>query len=73
VHGKVVAGFASFKNHLAYLPHSGSVFTELRDELGDYVTTSGSLHFPIDKPLPEPLVKKLIDVRLRQLRQEPRC
>lgn len=68
VHGKVVAGFAAFKNHLAYLPHSGSVFQELRDDLGDYVTTSGSLHFPVDKPLPESLVKKLIDVRLQQVR-----
>jgi uncharacterized protein YdhG (YjbR/CyaY superfamily) len=67
VNGKVVAGFAAFKNHLAYLPHSGSVFPELREDLGDYVTTSGSLHFPIDKPPPESLVKKLIDVRLRQI------
>jgi len=40
IHGKVVAGFAAFKNHLAYLPHSGSVFPELREELGDYVTRS---------------------------------
>jgi uncharacterized protein YdhG (YjbR/CyaY superfamily) len=27
--GKVIAGFAAFKNHLSYLPHSGSVFPEL--------------------------------------------
>ena len=25
VDGKTVAGFAAFKNHLSYLPHSGSV------------------------------------------------
>ncbi len=67
VHGKVVAGFAAFKNHLAYLPHSGSVFQELPDELAGYVKTSGSLHFAIDTPLPEPLVRKLIEVRLRHL------
>jgi uncharacterized protein YdhG (YjbR/CyaY superfamily) len=69
IDGKVVAGFAAFKNHLAYLPHSGSVFPELRDELAEYVTTSGSLHFPIDRPLPEALVRKLIEVRLPQVRQ----
>jgi uncharacterized protein YdhG (YjbR/CyaY superfamily) len=67
--GKVIAGFAAFKNHLAYLPHSGSVFPELGDELANYVTTSGSLHFPIDRPLPDALVQKLIEVRLRQVRQ----
>jgi uncharacterized protein YdhG (YjbR/CyaY superfamily) len=33
LHGKTVAGFAAFKNHLSYLPHSGSVFPELKDEL----------------------------------------
>jgi uncharacterized protein YdhG (YjbR/CyaY superfamily) len=65
--GRVIVGFAAFKNHLAYLPHSGSVFNELRDELAGYTSTEGSLHFPIDKPLPKALVKKLIAVRLRQV------
>jgi len=66
---KVIAGFAAFKEHLAYLPHSGSVFQELPDDLAGYEMTSGSLHFSIDKPLPEALVRKLIEVRLRQVGQ----
>jgi uncharacterized protein YdhG (YjbR/CyaY superfamily) len=68
LNGKVIAGFAAFKNHLAYLPHSGSVFTELREELAGYTSTEGSLHFPIDKPLPKALVQKLIAVRLSQVK-----
>ncbi|MGH3265948.1 MAG: iron chaperone [Trebonia sp.] len=64
--GKTVAGFAAFKNHLSYLPHSGSVFPQLKDELTGYSTTTGSLHFDIGRPLPAPLVEKLISVRLRQ-------
>jgi uncharacterized protein YdhG (YjbR/CyaY superfamily) len=67
--GKVLAGFAAFKNHLAYLPHSGSTFAELKKELAGYSSTEGSLHFPIDKPLPKSLVKKLIAVRLRQIKK----
>ena len=55
VGGKVVAGFAAFKNHLAYLPHSGSVLPGLADELAGYEWSSGSLHFAIDKPLPDDL------------------
>ena len=66
VRGKTIAGFAAFKNHLSYLPHSGSVFPQLKDELKDYTTTSGALHFGIGEPLPAPLVAKLIAVRLRQ-------
>jgi uncharacterized protein YdhG (YjbR/CyaY superfamily) len=65
VQGKVIAGFAAFKNHLSYLPHSGSVFPELESELVQYKTSSGALQFPIDKPLPKALVKKLIAVRKR--------
>src|SRR5258708_3219292 len=68
LNGKVIAGFAAFKNHLAYLPHSGSVFHELSDDLKGYTSTDGSLHFPIDKPLPKALVRKLIAVRLKQVK-----
>ena len=64
--GKVVAGFAAFKNHLSYLPHSGAVFPELRDEIAKYKTSSGALQFPVDRPLPKALVRKLIAVRKRQ-------
>jgi uncharacterized protein YdhG (YjbR/CyaY superfamily) len=66
VRGKTIAGFAAFKNHLSYLPHSGSVFPELSDELTGYSASSGALRFGIDEPLPVPLVEKLIAVRLQQ-------
>jgi uncharacterized protein YdhG (YjbR/CyaY superfamily) len=66
VRGKTIAGFAAFKNHLSYLPHSGSVFPQLKDELKGYSTSSGALRFSIDEPLPGPLVEKLIAIRLQQ-------
>src|SRR6202044_317569 len=52
VAGKTIAGFAAFKNHLSYLPHSGSVFPELAAELAGYERSSGALGFPVDPPLP---------------------
>jgi uncharacterized protein YdhG (YjbR/CyaY superfamily) len=66
VDGKAIAGFAAFKNHLSYLPHSGSVFPVLRDELANYKTSTGALRFPIDTSLPKSLVEQLIRVRLAQ-------
>jgi len=66
--GKVIAGFAAFKNHLSYLPHSGSVIPELSDDLAAYKSTAGSLHFPIDRPLPKTLVRKLVATRLKEVR-----
>jgi uncharacterized protein YdhG (YjbR/CyaY superfamily) len=62
--GKTIAGFAAFKNHLSYLPHSGSVIPQLAKETKGYASTKGSLHFPTDKPLPKALVRKLLSVRM---------
>lgn len=64
--GKVIAGFAAFKNHLSYLPHSGSVFPVLRDELAGYTFSTGALQFPVGTPLPKPLVEHLVRVRIAQ-------
>jgi len=64
VRGTTVAGIAAFKTHLSYLPFSGSVLGQLSDELRGYKMTKSSLHFPVDRPLPKTLVKKLIAVRL---------
>jgi uncharacterized protein YdhG (YjbR/CyaY superfamily) len=64
VRGKIVAGFAAFKDHLSYLPFSGSVLPQLADELEGYMMTKSALHFPIDQPLPKSLVRKLIEVRM---------
>ena len=65
--GKTIAGFAAFKSHLSYLPHSGSVIPQLAKETEGYTKTKGSLHFPVDKPLPKKLVKKLLDARLAEV------
>jgi uncharacterized protein YdhG (YjbR/CyaY superfamily) len=67
VRGKTVAGFAAFKNHLSYFPHSGSVLPELTDDIAGYGGSKGTLQFAVDTPLPKPLVRKLIAVRLSQL------
>ena len=67
VQGKTVAGFAAFKNHLSYLPHSGSVLSMLPDDIAPYEASKGALRFAVDKPLPKRLVKKLIITRMREL------
>jgi uncharacterized protein YdhG (YjbR/CyaY superfamily) len=70
--GKIVGGFAAFKDHLSYLPFSGSVLEQLQDELEGYAMTKSSLHFPIDRPLPKGLVEKLIAVRLAEIDRRSR-
>jgi uncharacterized protein YdhG (YjbR/CyaY superfamily) len=67
IDGKVVAGFAAFTNHLSYLPHSGSVLPGLAAELAGYEQTKGSLHFPIDQPLAQELVRLLVRAKMAEL------
>jgi uncharacterized protein YdhG (YjbR/CyaY superfamily) len=72
LHGKTIAGFAAFKDHLSYLPHSGRVLGELAGDLSGYTTTKGSLHFPVDRPLPRAVVERLIALRVREADQRSR-
>ena len=72
VRGKIVAGFAAFKNHLSYLPFSGSVLGQLAGELHGYEMTKSSLHFPVDQPLPDALVKRLIALRVSEANRRSR-
>jgi uncharacterized protein YdhG (YjbR/CyaY superfamily) len=68
VEGKTVAGFAAFRKHLSYLPFSGTVLSQLTDELEGYTMTKSALHFGVDEPLPKALVEKLIAVRRAETR-----
>ncbi len=66
VRGKMIAGFAAFKKHLSYFPHSGSVIPALGEDVAAFATSKGTLQFGIDTPLPRALVENLIAVRMSQ-------
>ncbi len=67
VGGKTVAGFAAFRNHVSYLPFSGTVLPQLAEELGDHAMTKSSLHLPIDRPPSKRLVRRLLELRLAEV------
>ena len=69
LNGKVICGFDAFKNHCSFFPHSSLVISELEKELVNYKTTKGALQFAVDKPLPKSLVRKLINTRIRLLKE----
>ena len=72
VGGKTVVSFATFRDRLSYLPFSGSVLSQLADELAGYTMTKSALHFPVDRPLSKKLVKRLIAMRLAEAGRSPR-
>jgi uncharacterized protein YdhG (YjbR/CyaY superfamily) len=42
------------------------VIRRLAEEAEGYTKTKGSLHFPVDEPLPKALVRKLLDTRMEE-------
>jgi uncharacterized protein YdhG (YjbR/CyaY superfamily) len=67
VQGRLVAGFSAAKNHVSYLPHSGTVLADLADVVSDYTTSKGALRFDASKPLSDTLVATLVRARCREL------
>jgi uncharacterized protein YdhG (YjbR/CyaY superfamily) len=65
--GNGLAGYNAGKKFCSYYPMSGRVITALKEELKGYETTSGSIHFALDKPLPLALVRKLIKRRMAEI------
>ncbi len=63
-HGMLV-GFAAFKDHCSFFPGANPIAT-LKDELKAYETSKGTIRFPIGKPLPAALVKKLVKTRIAE-------
>ena len=67
LNGTVIAGFSAAKHHLSYFPHSGSVLSQLGEEISGYHHAKGTLRFPIDQPLPRALVEKMLSARIAMI------
>jgi uncharacterized protein YdhG (YjbR/CyaY superfamily) len=61
-----LVGFAAFKNHCSFFVMSPSVIKAHKDELKTYETAPGTIRFPVDKPLPLALVRKLVKARIEE-------
>jgi uncharacterized protein YdhG (YjbR/CyaY superfamily) len=59
-------GFAAFPSHCGLYPMSPAVIEAFKDELKDFHTSKGTIRFPVDKPLPTALVKKLVKARIAE-------
>ncbi|HUA15560.1 MAG TPA: DUF1801 domain-containing protein [Verrucomicrobiae bacterium] len=63
--GGLVA-YAAFKDHCSLFPLGSSALDSFAEELKGYRASKGTLHFPIDKPMPAALVKKIVKARIAQ-------
>ena len=65
-HSQIVIWFAAFANHCSIFP-TGRIIEMFKDDLKPYTISKGTIQFPIDKPLPALLVKKMVTARLAQI------
>jgi uncharacterized protein YdhG (YjbR/CyaY superfamily) len=61
--------FAAFSDHCSLFP-TASVIKAFQNELKGFETSKGTIHFPVDKPLPAALVKKMVKARLAEKTQK---
>ena len=57
--------FAAFKNHIGFYP-APRALEEFKKELSAYEGSKGAVKFPLDSPVPLPLIRKIVKYRVRQ-------
>ncbi len=63
-HGNLVH-FGGFKDHVSFFPGSGPIKV-FQKELSSYVTSKGTIQFPLDKPLPLKLIENIVRLRVQE-------
>lgn len=67
---RTLVSYAAFSDHCSFFPMNSSLIQEFRDELAGYSTSKGTIRFPLDKPLPETLIAKMVRARVAENKQK---
>ena len=68
---KVIVWYAAFAEHCSLFP-TASVIAKFKGELKGYKISKGTIQFPVDKPLPAALLKKMVKARMADLEGKTR-
>ena len=62
--------FAGFKHHVGFYP-TGRGVEAFKEELAPYRSGKGSVQFPLGKPLPADLIRRVVEFRVEQNTSAP--
>jgi len=62
-HNRVLVWYAAFAGHCSLFP-TGEIVEAFSDELAGFKTSKGTIQFPIDRPLPVALIKRIVKARV---------
>jgi uncharacterized protein YdhG (YjbR/CyaY superfamily) len=65
-HNGVLVWYAAFTDHCSVFP-GGSVLEAFKGELTEFKTSKGTVQFPIDKPMPLALIKRIVKARVAEM------
>ena len=57
--------FAAYKNHIGFYPTSSAIYA-FKGQLSQYKISKGTVQFPLEKPIPFDLVKKMVAFRVME-------
>lgn len=65
-HKGVLLGLGAFKEHCSLFLGTSSLGPALDEDLKNYSISKGTIRFPLDKPMPATLVRKIVRLRVQQ-------
>jgi len=68
---RILVMFAAFKHHIGFYPTPSAV-RAFANDLSKFATARGSIQFPLEKPLPLALIRKITAFRVRESIEEDR-
>lgn len=68
LNGKHLVHFAGFKHHIGFYPTSSGI-AAFKKEITGYKNSRGSVQFPIDKPIPFYLIRKIVAFRINEIKK----
>ena len=66
---KILVYYGAFKKHIGFFP-TAYVINEFKGDLKEYKYSKGSVQFPISKPMPVELIKKMLICRLAKIEEQ---
>ena len=68
---RILVTFAAYKHHIGFYPTPSAV-KAFADDLREFTTADASIQFPLKKPLPLSLIRKITKFRVRESLEEDR-
>jgi len=61
--------FAAYKKHIGFYPTSSGI-EAFKGEIGKYEWSKGTVQFPLDKPMPYELIRKMVRFRVKEVKSK---